>query len=132
MEDATLQCCEHVTRADAIDTNIGVSPFDSQTANEMSHSGLRGIIWCLGLWNVHNAAAHAANAYDATGRVSAHEVLGGFHGKAVCSIDVHAPKLLHAIVWVANRIVVLCKAGRGDESVNLAVLLQHIGKSLLD
>lgn len=57
---------------------------------------------------------------------------GNRRGKQVCAIDVDAPQLAHAVDGVVDSLKVLCEAGRGDEVVNLAMLLNDLGNTGID
>jgi len=49
-------------------------------------------------------------------------VLGSLDTEEVCSVDVDAPKLLHALVGIGDGFVVFAETGGGDEAVDFAVL----------
>jgi len=98
----------------------------------MSHSCLGGVVGSLGLRDIDNGTRHAANHDNTSRNLSFHEVLGHRHSVQIGTVDIDTPKLLHAVMGVRNGIVVFGEAGRGDEVVHFAMLLQDLGEGLVD
>lgn len=121
------QRCQHVSRADAVDTNAGMGPFDRQASRQMPHRRLGGIVWRLRLRDVDDASRHAANHDDAARGLSLHQMLRHADRKEVGPIDVDSPQLLHPVIGVRDRVIVLRKSGRSDQVVDLAVVTKYIG-----
>lgn len=84
------------------------------------------------LRHVDNGPGHAANEDHAAGALPLHEVAGDGRGKQVCAVDVDAPELAHAVNGVVDGLKVFGEAGRGDEMVNLAMLLDDLGNAGVD
>lgn len=122
----------HVARLNDVDSNVGVSPLDSQGATEMTNSGLGSVVGSLGLRDIDNSTTHAANEDDATGSLALHEVTGDSSGEEVSAVDVDSPELSDAVDGVLDGVKVLCEAGRGDKVVNLSVGANHIRKNGFD
>jgi hypothetical protein len=96
------------------------------------HSRLRRIVRRLRLRHIDNRARHATNADNATRGTTTHQVLGSLDTEEVCSVDVDAPELLHALVGVGDGFVVFAEAGGGDEAVDFAVFFDDGGEGLSD
>ncbi len=86
----------------------------------------------LRLRNVDNGTGHAANEDHAARALPLHEMTGDGRSKQVCAVDVDAPELAHAVNGVVDSLKVLREAGRGDEVINLAVLLNDLGNAGVD
>lgn len=82
--------------------------------------------------DVDNRSGHATNHYDTSWCLSLHKVLRHCHSVQVGTVNVHSPQLLYAIMRVGDGIVVLGEASRCNEVVDLAMLLQDLGKGLVD
>lgn len=61
VKNLASQSREHVTRADTVNSDVMGGPFNSEGRSQVSHSGLGGVVWSLGLGNVNNGTRHAAN-----------------------------------------------------------------------
>jgi len=57
---------------------------------------------------------------------------GDGRGEKVGAVNVDGPQLAHAVDGVVDGLKVLGEAGRGDEVVDLAVLLNDLGDAGLD
>ena len=109
-----------------------MSPLDRQTRCQMPYGCFGGVVWCLGLRHVDNGAGHATDEDNAARRVPLHQMLRDSNGVKVRAVNVDSPKLLNAIVGVRNGIVVLGEAGRCHQVVDFAMLLNDLGKRLVD
>ena len=98
----------------------------------MTHSSLGRVVRRLRLRHVDNSTGHATNADNATRCTTTHQVLSSLNTEEICSVDVDAPELLHALIGVGDSFVVLAEAGRGDKAVNFAVLFDYGGEGLGD
>jgi hypothetical protein len=98
----------------------------------MSDSCLGGVVWSLWLWDVDNRSGHATDHDDASWCLPLHKVLRHCDRVQIGTVDVDSPKLLYAVMRVGDGIVVLGEASRCNEVVDLAVLLQNLGKGLVD
>ena len=98
----------------------------------MPHSSLGRVIRRLRLRYVDNSARHATNANNAARRTATHQVLGSLNTEEICSVDIDSPELLHALVGVGDGFVVFAETGRGDETVDFAVLFDDGGEGLGD
>lgn len=98
----------------------------------MSDSCLSGVVRSLRLWDVDNGSGHATNHDDAARYLPLHEVLRDCHRVQVGTVNIDSPELLYAVMGVGDGIVVLGEASRCNEVVDLAVLLQDLGKRLVD
>jgi len=83
----------------------------------MSNSGFRSIVRRLRLRHVHDTPAHTPDEDHAAGALPLDHVFCDFHSAEIRSVDIHAPELLHAAVWVVLRFEVLGEAGGGYEDV---------------
>lgn len=57
---------------------------------------------------------------------------GNSYCKQVCAINVDSPDLSHSVNWIIDRLEVLGETCRGDETVDLAVLLDNLSDSRID
>jgi hypothetical protein len=89
----------------------------------MSNSCLGSIVGSLGLRYVDNCTRHATNHDNASWCISLHQMFGDSDSPEISTVNIDAPKLLHAIVGVRNGRVVLGESGGCDKIVDLAVLL---------
>ena len=80
----------------------------------------------LRLGNVHNGTAHTANEDNATRRLALHEVLGDGGGEEISAVNIDIPQLAHALYGVVDGLKVLSEAGRGDQVINLSMLLDDV------
>lgn len=125
-----VQSSEHVTRADAVDPDVVAGPFNGERRCQVSHCGLGSVVGCLGLRNVDNGAGHTANHDNAARSLAFHQVLRDTRGEQVGTVHVDAPKLLDSVVGIADGVEVLSESGRGDQVVDLAVLLHDVAQHL--
>ena len=86
----------------------------------------------LGLRNVNDGTAHATNEDHAALGLALHQVPSDGGGEQVSAVDVDGPEFAHAVDGVVGGLEVLGESGRGDEVVDLAVLLDHAGDAVLD
>ena len=109
-----------------------MSPLDGQRGGEVTDTGLGGVVRSLRLGNVDDGAGHAANHDHAASGLALHEVAGDRGGKEVGAVNVDSPELTHTLDGVGDGVKVLGEAGRSDEVVNLAVLLDDVGDAGVD
>lgn len=127
-----LQSGQHVTGADTVDSDVGVCPFHGQTGSEVPDGGLCGVVGCLGLGHVDDGAGHATDHDDAAvGDVALHQVASDARGEEVRAVDIDAPEFLDALVGVHLGGVVLGEASRGHEVVDLSVLVEDVGETVV-
>lgn len=98
----------------------------------MSDRSLCGVVRSLRLRDVDDGATHGADHDNAAGCIALHQVLGNTNSEEPGAVDVHTPKLLHAVVWVVDGREVLGEAGGCDEVVDLAVLRDDLVQSCGD
>lgn len=133
VQNLPCQGREHVARRDTVDSNVSVRPLNRTGCSKMSHCGFCCIVGCLWLRNIDDGTRHGANEDHRAGCcVSFHEVFCNACSEEVCAVYVDAPELLHPFVGVGDGVVVLGKAGAGDQMINLAVLANDIGKGGFD
>ena len=89
-----IQSSKHVSRADAVHTDVMAGPFDGEGCGKLTHSGLGGVVRSLRLGHVDDSTRHATNHDNAARNLALHEVFGNPSREKVCSINVNAPKLL--------------------------------------
>lgn len=130
--DGDLQCGEHVSGRNAVDAHTCVCPFDCERGRHVSDCSLRGVVRSLWLGDVDNGTTHGADHDNAARCVALHQVLGNTNSKEPCAVNIDAPQLLHAVVWVFDGWEVLGEAGGCDEVVDLAVLCDDLVQSLGD
>lgn len=82
--------------------------------------------------DVDNGTRHAADEYYATGSLAIHEVTSHTSSEEVGAVDVDAPELSHTIDGVFDGVEVLGEAGRGNEVVDLSVLVDDIREDALN
>jgi len=109
-----------------------VRPLNGERRRHVSDRSLRGIVRSLGLGDVDDGTAHGPDHDDAARGVALHQVLGNTNSEEPGAVDVHTPKLLHAVVWVVDGREVLGEAGGCDEVVDLAVLRDDLVQSCGD
>lgn len=131
MQRVNLQSREHVARTDAVDPDTRMCPLDCQTGSQMPYSRLGRVVWCLRLRHVHNGARHAANEYDASRCLSLHQMFRDTNTPKVGAVHIHLPQLLHTVIWVRYGIVVFGESGRCDEVVDLAMLADNVGETVV-
>lgn len=81
------------------------------------------------LGNVDNSTGHATNHDHATWGFALHEMASNRSGKEIGAVNIDSPQLAHTVNWVLDGLEVLSKAGRGNEVVNLAVLLDDFSNA---
>lgn len=86
----------------------------------------------MGLWNIHNCAAHTTNENHTTGRLTFHKMSCNASCKQVCTVDIHTPQLAQAVDRVVNGLEVLREASARHEVVDLSVLLDNVVDTTLD
>jgi len=126
------QGSKHVTRRDGVDTDSSVCPLDGQTGAEMTDRSLGRVVWSLWLRHVDNGTRHTANHDHAALGLPLHEMLGHADGEKVGAVNIDAPQLLDAVVWVADCVKVLGEASRSDEVIDLAVIADDLLDDLVD
>ena len=122
-----LQSCQHVARADAVDTDASMCPLHSKTRSQMSHGCLCSIVRCLRLRHIDNGARHRANHNHTTLRLALHQMPSDLASKEVGPVNVHAPEFPQPIWWVCDSVKVLGETGRRNQMVDLAVVLDDFG-----
>ena len=122
-----LQSCQHVARADAVDTDASMCPLHSKTRSQMSHGCLCSIVRCLRLRHIDNGARHRANHNHTTLCLALHQMPSNLATEKVCPVNVHAPKLPEPIWWVCDSVEILSETGRCDQVVDLAMVLDNFG-----
>merc|ERR1712093_192751 len=132
VQDLLRESSEHISRRNAVDSDISMSPLNRQTRSQMSNSRLRSIVRCLRLWNVDNSSRHATNEDHASRRLSLHQVLRDGDSKQVCSIHVDTPQFSYSLNWVVDCLEVLCESCRCDQVVDLAMLRDDLGNGGFD
>ena len=101
-----LQGREHIARADAIDANAGMRPFDGEASREVPHRRLRRVVGRLRLRDVDDAPRHAADHNDTPGGLALHQMFRHADREQVGPINIDPPQLLHPVVRVRDCIVV--------------------------
>jgi hypothetical protein len=101
----------HVTGLDDVDSDVGVSPLDSQRAAEMTDSSLGSVVGSLGLRHVDDSATHASNEDNATRSLALHKVTSDSGSEEVGAVDVDTPELSHTVDGVLDGVEVLGEAG---------------------
>lgn len=120
-----LQSSQHISRADTVDSDVRMCPLNRQTGSKVSDRRLGCVVRCLGLRHIDDSTGHTSNHDDAAVcDIASHQVTGDTCREEVCAIDIDAPQLLYPLVWVCLCGEVLGEAGRGDQVVNLAVLVK--------
>ena len=127
-----LQSCQHIARADAIDTYASMCPLHSKTRSQMSHGCLCSIVRCLRLRHIDNGARHRANHNHAALCLALHQMPSNLATKEVCPVNIHAPELPEPVWWVCDSIKILGETGRCDQVVDLAVVLDNFGDRRFD
>ena len=117
------QSGQHVTWANDIDTDTSMGPLDRQTGCQVANGGFGCVIRGLRLGDVDDGARHGPNHHDTTRGLPLHQVTSNSGSEQIRSIHIDAPELLHTVEGVGNRIEILGEAGRSDQMVNLAVIL---------
>ena len=127
-----LQCGEHVTRRNHVDTDPSMCPFNGQTGCQMPDSGFGRVVGRLWLRHVDDGARHGADHDHGAFGLALDEVPSHFAGEKVSAVDIDAPELPHAVRWVLDGVEVFGEAGRCDQVVNLTVILDNVGDDLID
>lgn len=91
-----------------------------------------GPVLRLRLRDIDNGATHAANKDHAALGLALHQVAGDRGSKEVGAVYIDRKQLAHAVNWVVGGLEVLTEAGAGDEVVNLAVLREDLGDTVVD
>lgn len=71
-----LQSSKHVARRDAVNSNVGMSPFDGERCGKVSNTSLGSVVRSLGLRDVDNGTGHATDHDNASWGLSLHQVAG--------------------------------------------------------
>ena len=127
-----LQSSQHVSRANAVYPDTMSCPFDGKRRSEMANGCLGGVVGRLRLGYVDDGTRHATDHHNTPGRLALHQVLCHARSKQICAVHVHAPELLHTVVWVADGVEVFGKSRRRDEMVDLAVLCDDLGERVVN
>lgn len=98
----------------------------------MTNGCLCGIVWRLRLRDIDHSAGHRANHDHASFCLSVHQMTGDAGCEEIGAVDVDAPKFLHTIVGIGDRVEVLGEPGRGDQVINLAVVCDNLFKRGVD
>ena len=107
-------------------------PLDCKRRRHVPDRSLCGVVRSLRLRDVDNGTAHGPDHDNAAGCIALHQVLGNTNSKEPGAVNVDAPQLLHAVVWVFDGWEVLGEAGGCDEVVDLAVLRDDLVQSCGD
>lgn len=86
----------------------------------------------LGLRHVHNGTRHASDHNNATGSLSLHEVAGNRAREEVGSVNVDSPELAKTVDRIVDSFEIFGEASRGNQVVNLAVLLDDFGNASIN
>lgn len=100
----------HVTRLDDVDSDVGMSPLDSQRAAEVTDSGLGSVVGSLRLRNVDDGTAHTSDENDATRSLALHKVTSDSSSEQVGAVDVDTPELSHTVNGILDGVEVLGEA----------------------
>lgn len=114
--------------------NSGAARFGEQDFAKGQGKGIPNNKWHLrlGLGNVDDGTAHAADEDHAALGVALHEVAGNGRGEEVGAVDVDGEQLAHTLDGVVGGVVVLGEAGGRDQVVDLAVLRDDVGDAGAD
>ena len=120
-----LQCGQHVTGANAVDTDSGVRPFDGETRSQVPHCSLCSVIRRLRLWHIHDSAGHGTYQDHTALGLAVDQMPCDFAGEEVCSIHINAPQFSQAIRWVCDCVEIFGEAGGGYQVVYFAMDLDN-------
>jgi len=122
LRDDNSQCSQHVPRADAVDPDVRMRPFDRQATGQMSDSSLGSIVWRLRLRHVDDRTGHRSDHDDAALGLALHQMPRKSGCAQVGAVDVDAPQFLNAVEGVTDCVEVLRESGGRHHAVDFAML----------
>lgn len=107
-------------------------PLNRQARSQVPYSSLGSVVRGLRLRHVHDCAGHGSDHDDASWRLALHQMPRDTSREQVRPVDIDTPEFLDSVIWIFYGVEVLGEAGRGNQVVDLTMLLHNLGNSGVD